>query len=441
MTEAHKVSSGRPIRQLEYADLNSDGLDYSGPCRGVWNIVHYGTLMPEGHQIYVCPASCLRGVVLTTAELGPEAMGRLSTITVGEDNILRGDMEEQILEGTRHIIESLNSRPRMIMIFTSCIHHFLAVNYRRVYAKLREDYPDIDFIDCYMDPIMRKKNPPMASLRRQMMRPLKVEAGCPGEVSYIGNCFPMREHCDLTAYLKKNGITIHDITEMRDYDEFRGMARSSINFTFHEVAARAGRDLELRLGQKWIPMRETYDYDAIDEDMRNAAAALGLPVITEAEIRGERSLTEDVAGRLCSKLGGVPVSIDDTAVDRPLELALYLHRHGFCIESVVIEKNSEDEAVFSALRAHAPELKVYSAVSWRMRRTQRGHEGCLLAIGQRSAWLSDTDHFVNITENAGMYGYSGIRHLMMLMEDAFDEPKPMRELVGIKGWNCGKGGR
>ena len=121
-----------------------------------------GTLVPEGHQIFVCPTSCLRGVVLTTAEMG--AMDKLSTITVGEDNILEGDMEETLHEGTRKVIESLPVRPRMMMIFTSCIHHFLAVNYQRIYRLLREEYPDIDFVDCYMHPIMRRTSPPVPTL-------------------------------------------------------------------------------------------------------------------------------------------------------------------------------------------------------------------------------------------------------------------------------------
>ena len=89
-----------------------DGLSFSSPARGVWNIVHMGTLVPEAHQIFVCPTSCLRGVVLTTAEMG--AMDKLSTITVGEDNILEGDMEETLHEGTKKVIESLPARPRMI---------------------------------------------------------------------------------------------------------------------------------------------------------------------------------------------------------------------------------------------------------------------------------------------------------------------------------------
>ena len=152
------------IRDIAYEYNADDGLSYSSPARGVWNIVHIGTLVPGGHQIYVCPTSCLRGVVLTTAELG--AMDRLSTITVGEDNILEGDMEETLHEGVRKVIDSLPVRPRMMMVFTSCIHHFLAVNYQRIYRLLRKEYPDIDFIDCYMHPIMRRTSPPVPTLRR-----------------------------------------------------------------------------------------------------------------------------------------------------------------------------------------------------------------------------------------------------------------------------------
>ena len=100
--EASSSKACTLIRDIAYEYNADDGLSYSSPARGVWNIVHIGTLVPGGHQIYVCPTSCLRGVVLTTAELG--AMDRLSTITVGEDNILEGDMEETLHEGVRKVI-------------------------------------------------------------------------------------------------------------------------------------------------------------------------------------------------------------------------------------------------------------------------------------------------------------------------------------------------
>lgn len=47
--------------------------------------------------------SCLRGVVLSAAELGDSS--RFSTISVDEDSVLEGNCEEIIIEGVTHILE------------------------------------------------------------------------------------------------------------------------------------------------------------------------------------------------------------------------------------------------------------------------------------------------------------------------------------------------
>ena len=79
------------------------GLEYSAPARGGWTIVHIGMLLPESHQVFVCAQSCLRGVVLSAAELGDSS--RFSTISVDEDSVLEGNCEEIIIEGVAHILE------------------------------------------------------------------------------------------------------------------------------------------------------------------------------------------------------------------------------------------------------------------------------------------------------------------------------------------------
>ena len=53
-------------------------LEYSAAVRGTWNIVNTGMLIPEAHEIFVCAQGCLRGVVLTAAEMGK--MERFSSI-------------------------------------------------------------------------------------------------------------------------------------------------------------------------------------------------------------------------------------------------------------------------------------------------------------------------------------------------------------------------
>ena len=80
-------------------------LEYAAPARGPWNIVHVGMLLPEAHQVFVCAQGCLRGVVLTAAEMG--ASQRFSTIAVEERDLLEGDMEALIIEGVEDILARL----------------------------------------------------------------------------------------------------------------------------------------------------------------------------------------------------------------------------------------------------------------------------------------------------------------------------------------------
>ena len=58
------------ISEAKFPAPFTSGLEYGAPARGTWNIVHVGMLIPQAHQIFVCAQGCLRGVVLTAAEMG-----------------------------------------------------------------------------------------------------------------------------------------------------------------------------------------------------------------------------------------------------------------------------------------------------------------------------------------------------------------------------------
>jgi hypothetical protein len=97
------------------AALFDTGLEYSAPARGTWNIVHTGMLIPEAHEIFVCAQGCLRGVVLTAAEMGAEE--RFSTVAVRENNVTDGDLEELLIEGVTDILEKLPQLPPAVLYF------------------------------------------------------------------------------------------------------------------------------------------------------------------------------------------------------------------------------------------------------------------------------------------------------------------------------------
>lgn len=226
------------------------GLEYSAPARGGWTIVHIGMLLPESHQVFVCAQSCLRGVVLSAAELGDSS--RFSTISVDEDSVLEGNCEEIIIEGVAHILEGLPALPKALLLFTSCIHHFLGTDMKIVFGELNTRFPQVGFVQCWMNPIMRKtKMPPDPFMRKQLYSLLKPADMCRRQVNIIGNNLALRKSSELYTILEKNGFSIKDICTCHDFREYETMASSRLNLVTNPLGRPAAKELCGRLGQEW----------------------------------------------------------------------------------------------------------------------------------------------------------------------------------------------
>lgn len=413
-------------------DFFQEGLLYSNPCRGLWNIVHLATQVPGSHQIYVCPTSCLRGVVLTTAEMG--VLDRLSTITVGEDNILDGDLEERILYGTRKILNTLNRKPTVVFIFTSCIHHFMAANYQRVYKILRQEYPTISFIDAYMDPIMRKKTPPLPCLQRQIYRVLQPTNSKKNQCNFIDNWF-YPENNDLYDYLIEHGVQVNDLSQQNSYSSYLEMNQSAVNFSFHRFGKLACNDMFYRLKQNYLFLPNVFDYEQIDKSIEQACEYMHIPKKSMHQKEHERKSTENTINHLRELLKDTMISIDQSAIEYPLSLALFLEKHDIKVHSLFLDALLEDEDTLNQLIAYNPNIKIYSIESCAMRQMHRESSN-IVAIGQQAAFFLNTPYFVDIIFQAGMYGYKGIRYLCTLIEEAYSDSKDIQMTVSHKGWRC-----
>ena len=78
------------IKDASYPAPFASELEFNSPVHGNWNIVHTGMMLPEARQIYVCADNCMRGVVLTAAEMN--AADRFSFVIVEEENLLNGNL-------------------------------------------------------------------------------------------------------------------------------------------------------------------------------------------------------------------------------------------------------------------------------------------------------------------------------------------------------------
>lgn len=410
------------------------GLEYASPARGAWNIVHTGMLLPEGHEIFVCAAGCLRGVVLTAAEMG--ASERFSTIAVREQDLLDGSLEDLIIEGVSDILQKLPRRPPAVLVYTSCVHHFAGCDLEMVYAVLRKRFPEVDFTDCYMNPILRKSGlTPDQLMRRQLYSLLKPRERHPKTVAILGNDYPTDPNSELLSLLTENGFTVREITSCKTYAAYQEMAESAWYITCYPAARAGGEALSTRLGGQHLYLPFSVDPDEIERHYAVLTEALG---IAQPDFTQKRQQCRAALAKAKALIGDTPIAIDYVAVPRPLGLARLLTEAGFHVARVYADSfSAEEERDFQWLKETHPELEIYAVVHAKMRFLAEKGPSRWLAIGQKAAHFTGTNHFVNIVEGGGLYGFAAIVTLCQQMEDAFLHEKEMRSLIQIKGMGCG----
>ena len=446
MEKNHVTPEGAMIRikDASYPAPFHPGLEFNSPVHGNWNIVHTGMLMPETIQIYVCADNCMRGVVLTAAEMN--AADRFSYVIIEEDDLLNGNLEDITIEGVTDVLKKLERKPKAVLLFTVCLHHFLGCDLKMVYEELDRRFPEIAFVRCYMDPIMQKTGlTPDQKLRKAMYDPLKAQKADPHIVTLLGHNFPLDETSDIKRFLKKCGCELREITTCDTWDKYEKLGEANIFLSIYPTAKYGAQTLAKRLGREHIYMPASFDYEEIKQQMEQLAKKVISECVKiekdiwnrEAWYEKEIAACEASIAQAHGTIGDTPIVIDYLMHPRPLGLAKYLLEHGFCVEAVYLDGVSpEEEQEFYWLSKHAPKLELRATIQPKMRVLPRNHEGKMLALGQKAAWFTQNPYFVNVVEGAGWYGFDGIRKMAELMIRAYKEEKEVEDLVVRKGWGC-----
>lgn len=421
-----------PIGEAAFPTPFPDGLQFNPPVHGTWNIVHIGMLLPEAHQIYVCAENCARGVVLTAAEMG--ALERFSLVTLEERDLTDGAVERVTVDGVTDVLRRLPKRPRVVLLFTVCVHHFLGCDMRRIYRELEGRFPDVAFLRCWMDPILQKTGlSPDQKLRKALYDPLAPLPVRKGTAALLGSLFPP-EKSELTALLAENAVTLRGVHDCGSFSEFLTLGEAELFLALAPNARYGAAETAKRLGRPLLYLPASFDASEIRRELAALAAALGLPAPDTAEAERE---AEAALAHARAVVGDVPLAIDATVHPRPLGLALLLLDHGFRVDTVYLDAVSrEEEAAFRALQARYPALTLRATAQPAMRVLPRGTRREVLAVGQKAAWFEAAPHFVNLVEGGGLWGFRGIARFAGLLEEAYREEKDTRDIVPRKGLGC-----
>ena len=373
-------------------------LEYNSPVHGNWNIVHTGMQVPETIQIYVCAENCMRGVVLTAAEMN--AADRFSYVIVEEKDLLYSNLEELTIEGVTDVLNKRGDHPKAVLLFTVCLHHFLGSNLKYIYRKLEERFPDICFIRCYMDPIMQKHSlTPDQKLRKAMYDPLPVCEADEKTVSVLGSDFVLDESSDIKRLLKRYGYRVRELPACNTWQELLEMSRGRLFLNCYPAGKYGMEAQAKRLGREHLYLPGSFSYEEIENQLKQLTDMLGLPELTEEELAHERPACEEKLAEAKHLMGEMPIVLDYLYHPRPLGLAKLLLTHGFCVKAIYLDGISpEEKEDFLWLQEHAPELELIATIQVKMRVLPRGGEEKVLAIGQKAAYFSRSRHFVNLVQ-------------------------------------------
>lgn len=432
------------------------GLEFNAPAHGNWNIVHIGMLLPESRQIYVCADNCMRGVVLTAAEMN--AADRFSFVLLDEEDMTMRNLEEVTIDGVSECLDRLDKKPPVVLLFTVCIHHFLGCDLDYIYKRLGERYPDIYFCRCYMDPLLQKTKPtPDQKLRAAMYDPIKPLPVNPRTVSLIGSEIALLDTSDIYRIFElvsgnASFFRLKEISACSTYSDYLSMGEGALFIADFPGALMALEGLGKRLERPYLYLPMSFSYEEIEDEWYRLAHALGSAsaaasarseensAAATARLRDaielEKDRCEEALTGLKQLIGGTEIRIDYVFHPRPLGLARLLIEHGFNVSTVYVDViGAEEEKDFLWLKKNAPELILCSTVQVEARTHERNHPE-VLAVGQKAAWFSGTKHFVNAVYGAGLFGFDGIRGTVSLMAEAYRQEKDTEKLIIRKGWGC-----
>ena len=430
------------IKEASFPVPFQPGLEFNSPAHGNWNIVHTGMLVPEAQQIYVCADNCMRGVVLTAAEMN--AADRFSFVIVEEKDLLGGNLEDVTIEGVTDVLKRLDKKPKAVLLFTVCLHHFLGSDLDRIYGELEKRFPEIFFMRCFMDPIMQKTGPtPDQKLRLAMYDAVQERKADPKCVTVLGSDFALDEGSDICRILKKNEILLREIPTCETWEDYQNLGEGSLILNCYPAGKFGAEKQAERLGRPFLYLPGSFDYGEIQEQEEKLLGTLGQQnnrktgKINGLDIEKEIRECEEALSHAHQIIGDTPIAVDYLFHPRPLGLTKLLLTHGFQVQSVFLDSISpEEKEVFFWLKENYPELKLISTVRPEMRVRTRQQSEKILAIGQKAAWFTGSRNFVNMVQGGGLWGFDGIRHTAQLMVEAFHEEKDPEDLIVRKGWGC-----
>jgi hypothetical protein len=220
----------------------------------------------------------------------------------------------------------------------------------------------------------------------------------------------------------------------KNFDEYQEMGKSKINVTYLPVARKGMDEISHKLSQKDVFIPISYDAETIKKYLTELAKLIGVDIkkfdFKEDEAFAKLKEAKEI-------IGDTAIAIDYTFTPAIFSLTKLLLEYGFKVKKIYTDSITEKD-VFAELQEKygKSDILIYPTVNAAMRTNDREQNEKYLALGQKAAYFTDTNYFVNEVECGGHYGFDGIKRLAENMIEAYKNEKDASDLIQKKGLGC-----
>lgn len=401
-------------------------LRYCSPFHGDWDVARIALNLPESHILFVCPYSCARNVVLNATQFGLRE--RISVLGLTERDIVMGGNDLLTLEAAEQLIAQLPRRPRVLILFVSCIDSMLGADHEEELAELSQRHPDMRFLLMRMNPICQDTAvPPAMQLPKDLFSLLSPPEGGKRDraVNFIGGNVMLRTENELAEMLRRGGFELRHVATCPDYPAFERMAASALNLVQFPFGLPAARFLEERLGAEYLVMPLSPQLAAAEAFERQLALRLGL---TPPDFPALYRSVEEEAAATRRLLGDMPVLLDSLVSLTPLALARALLELGLNVRGVYLYTGVGAEAEQQRwLAEHAPQVQIVDSAHFNVPNERRFEAQEAVALGIECACYAAVPHVARMTFDEGLWGFEGMCELLRRLRAAHSSHYDMRD--------------
>ncbi|MBO5373189.1 MAG: oxidoreductase [Lachnospiraceae bacterium] len=422
----------------KYSQFRSS-LEYTCPSHGGWGMVRIAMLIPQSHQLFVCPSACGRHGALGAIQQGLKK--RLSYLYLEESDVISG-YDDTIYDAVDELLERLPQRPKVFIVFVSCIDDLIGTDGEAVIAELSLRYPDIQFRMGHMNPIQSDSDePPLVTTWKTVYSLMERTADTVfPAVNMLGNYVPIDSKSELIRILKELGIELCHIGNMHTYDELKNMGNHALNLLIAPSVEKIAKELKREQGIEYLKLPTNYNLSEINENYRvlfHKLLELGLMEADISFTKIENILKESEKKAIFAiqkakiLIGEKKINIDYSAFNNPFSAARFFYDNGFSIAKVYAKEMDEEDADYIWLKNHT-DIKIIPIKKHDIVNTWKEYEDSI-SIGLEAAYVSGSRHVVSVFQDEKMYGYHGVCLLMEQLMNCIKEDADLEDVINSAG--------